>query len=310
MDGDELYIPPSRQIKHEPKEAHAMDGIASDKVNIHVGGGDGGGGAAGMAALVAALGNRNEGSDNAALIAALGNRNDDSSAWAPLIAMMGHRNDGDGYGMNALWPILLLALLGRGRGGGFLGGDGDGDGCLGVTALSKLGTIEGAVPLAASQVGNEICRSTGEITNILNQNNLSQLQATSNLKDTVQNASALILQSGSQNTKEILGAICGLGSKIDANQIMDLQRQLGVAQAEAAEERGSRRIKEVEVTVSQNVNQQQAQQQQQQQFGELFRCIDALRGQVQRVSQGQDVINFGTMAGSGNQSQNTSQVGR
>lgn len=63
-----------------------------DKVNVNVGGGDGGG-AGGMAALVAALGGRNQGNDNAALIAALGNRNDDSANWAPMLAMMNRRDE-------------------------------------------------------------------------------------------------------------------------------------------------------------------------------------------------------------------------
>lgn len=104
-----------------------MDNV-SDKVNINVGDGGGQGGAGAMAAVIAALGNRNQGDNSAALIAALGNRNDDSSNLAPLYAMM-NNNRHDGDGMNNMWPIILLALLGRGgRGGGLFGG---GDDCGG-----------------------------------------------------------------------------------------------------------------------------------------------------------------------------------
>lgn len=109
------------QITKQSENKMGMTDIA-DKVNIHVGGADGGG-FGGAAAMIAALGNRNDGSDNAALIAALGNRNDGAggmAALAPLLAGMNGNN-----GMNNPWPIILLALLGRGRGGGLFGGGDD-----------------------------------------------------------------------------------------------------------------------------------------------------------------------------------------
>lgn len=191
------------KVKSYREENKMADGINTDKVIVNAGGSGEGAGA--MAALVAALGNRNQGNDSAALIAALGNRNDDSSQWAPLMAMMGRRDGDDG--MNNLWPILLLALLGRGRGGGLFGG---GDAINQITlnqVLSKLGTLEGQVPLVGSQVENSILEQTNALTNILNQNNIAQLVAQSNTKDAVTNTGAVLLNAGNQNTQAILQAV-------------------------------------------------------------------------------------------------------
>lgn len=289
------------------------DGINTDKVIVNAGSGGGHGydGGAGIAAIIAALGNRNEGSDNAALIAALGNRNDGAGMAGMLPALLA---GGGGFGgQNALWPIILLALLGRGRGGLF-GGDeggcgGAGSGLAGEFLMSKLGTIEGSIPLAAANTANEICRSTGEISNQLNQNNIAQLTATAGVKDAVVNTGAILLQDNARNTQSVLSAICGLSSKMDQNMITDLERRLGVAEARAAEERNHGRVREVEVSVTQQVNQAQAQQQHQwqtqRQFDDLraslFGIVNSFN-QVAAQRQGQDVVNLGTMLGSATQS--------
>lgn len=293
----------------------AMEGIASDKVNINVGGGgEGGYGGASMAALVAALGQRNQGNDHAALIAALGNRNDDSSNWGPLLAMMGSRHH-DGDGLGNMWPILLLLLL-RGRGGFGDGGDCDGGNnhhsqILGNILQSLVG-LTSAVPTTALETQNAIQNAIAQLA-------LAGQQGFSNLKDSVQAIGAVNLTA----TKDVGASVINQGlatqiaighdgdktrALIQSTNESNLQRQLTVAQNALLEERFDRRGRDVEVNVSQNVNQQQAQQQQQFQFGELLRRVDSLCNQVQRVSQGQDVINFGTMAASGNQQQTTSQV--
>jgi hypothetical protein len=298
---------------HHGKEKHIMEGLASDKVNINVGG-EGGGGA-GLAALIAAMnggGGRSDGSTNAALMALLmGGRDRD------------HCYNGDGFGLGGgLGALVLLGLLG---GGGFGRGHGDhvnvdcgrrggrdfdGD----PFVLSKLGSIEGAIPLAASQIQNGILESTAGITNTINQTGLAQLAATSGVKDAVQNGTTAILQNASTNTQSILTAICTLSGKIDQNTILDLQRRLGVAEADACEERNSRRTREVEVNVTQQVNQQQAQAQLQriedERFNRLFANLSAFIGnQAMFARQGQDVINFGgTMTASGTQAAANTQV--
>lgn len=302
------------------------EGINTDKVIVNAGGaggyeGGGGLGGAGLAAVIAALGNRNEGSDNAALVAALAGRDNyhHDGIWPALLAANG--GGWGGNGLAGILPILLLfgLLGGRGRGFGFGGGGDDccNDGHGGVFALlSKLGSIEGSIPLSAANTANEICRSTGQIQAELNQNNLAQLAATSGVKDSVQNGVAAILTDNCRNTQSVLGAISNLSSKIDQNTIIDLQRQLGVCQADIAEERHGRRIREVEVNVNNQATAVQAQLQsqwQQQRFEDerfrtLFGAINVLGNTVQRSRNEQDIVNLGTMLASGTQTPTTTQV--
>ena len=314
------------------KEREMSMSDITDKVNIHVGEGRGSDGGA-MAALVAALGNRNSPDNTAALIAALGNRNEhDSAAWAPMMAAMA---GGGGFGgNNALWPIILLALLGRGRGGGLFGGDDCGGGSevnqLTLTeVLSKLGSIEGAIPLAASQVENSICEQTNQLSTLFNQQSLATLAAIANTKDAVQNTGTVLLsatkdvgsmvQTTGLQTQIAIGtdgdrtraAIAALASKIDSNTIADLQRQLTVSQLSEAEERNRRALDAVRVEVSQNVNQQQGQLQAQLQFQRQSDEIAALRRGLevsianQRNRSDQDLINLGTMVGNAQTAANT-----
>lgn len=280
------------------KEKHNMD--SSEKVSVNLGAGGLGG-----------YGGHSDSSSNAALLALLA---------------MGRDNRGcsDGFGGGGLGALAALAVLGGGFGGFGRGHDGvhvdcgrrggrdgyDGD----PFVLSKLGSIEGAVPLAASQIQNGILESTAGITNTINQTGLAQLAATSGVKDAVMNSATAILQNASANTQSVLGAICNLSSKIDQNTILDLQRQLGVAEADACEERNSRRTREVEINVTQQVNQQQAQLQLQRieddRFNRLFANLSAFIGnQAMFARQGQDVINFGgTMTASGTQAAANTQV--
>ena len=93
---------------------------------------------------------------------------------------------------------------------------------------------------------------------------------------------------------------------------MNLQRELGVAQAALSEERNAGRVREVEVNVSQTVSQNQAQlqlqAQQQQQFqllAQLTAGINNLANDIQAVRQTQSNINFGTQAGVGQSAQAT-----
>lgn len=208
--------------------------------------------------------------------------------------------------------------MGRGgRGGGIFGGGGDDCGSGGGSAvnqltlnevLAKLGTIEGQVPLVGSQVENAILGQTSAITNILNQNNIAQLVAHGNTKDSVVNTGAVLLNAGNQNTQAILQAVAAVGTKIDTNTIADLQRQLAVSQSREAEERNHRHVEATKVEVTQSVNQNQAQlqaqlqqQQQRQEILELGSLVRDLVGDIQAVKQGQVIFNSGLMAGSGTQ---------
>lgn len=203
-----------------------------------------------------------------------------------------------GNGIGAVGLIGLNTLFDRGD----RRHDGDGGNCnesiFAATTLSKLGSIEGSIPLAALGTQNAILEQTNALGNTINQANLSQLMASSAVKDSVQNSAAAALINANNNTQAILGAICGLGSKIDANTITDLQTQLL-----RAESNGRNRETEVNITqsVNQNQSQLQAQAQTQAQFSALFAGLNALVGDIQAVKQGQVIFNSGTMAASGTQ---------
>jgi len=201
---------------------------------------------------------------------------------------------GGGGGFGAFGLIGLLGLNSLNRDGRRDCDDGGGSRVFEAAILSKLGTIEGAVPLAASAIQNSILEQSLGFTSQLNQSTLSQLQATTNVKDTVQNGTTALLLNNAQNTQQLLQAICGLGSKIDQNRISELETEL-------SESRSHGRSREVEVNVSQTVQQVQAQQQQQQQMQSLFTVVSSLANDLQLVKQGQTIFNSGTMAASGTQ---------
>lgn len=128
---------------------------------------------------------------------------------------------GDGFGGGGMLGGLLVgALLGRGGFGGFGGspvavpecvshhshgcggGMGFGANLLDTAILSKLGDVQGAIPLAACEVGAQIAEQTGEInlstaqqtlaiSNQINTTSLANQIAFSNVKDSVQATAAL-----------------------------------------------------------------------------------------------------------------------
>lgn len=224
-----------------------------------------------------------------------------------------------GGGDSGLGLIALLALLGR---RGF--GDGD-NGCNpkdSVIEAAILNAVNGntsAIPTSALETQAALTHAIGSLA-------LGTQQGFANVKDSVQATSALNLAATHNVNQSVLvtglqtqiavgndgdktrEAIAALSSKIDANTISDLQRQLTVSQLSESEERNSRRIREVEVSVSQSVNQTQAQNQvqaQQQQQAQFLAGILAevrnLAGDIQAVKQGQVIFNSGTMAASGTQ---------
>ena len=281
------------RVEHELStlKGSKMEGVNSDKVNIHLGDGGRGGDSGATAAIIAALGNRNQGGDNAALIAALGD---------------GGRGD-DSNGINALLPILLLAMLGR-RG---LGGDDTpaDAGCartaLTQTIVEAVGDIRAQVPQVALETQNQICQSMASLA-------LGTQQGFANVKDSVQTLGALNLTATQGVSKDVATgtlsnqiAITADGEKTRALLIAfnndNLQRQLTVAQSALSEERVHRHSDGVEVRVNQTVQQAQAQNQQQAQLQGLVGLVANLANDIQAVRQGQVIFNSGTMAASGTQ---------
>jgi hypothetical protein len=294
------------------KKEYDMEGINSDKVNINLG--EGGGGSAGnMAAVIAALGNRNQGSDNAALIAALGNRNDDSNNnLAPLMAAMSGGGGGFGGGMNGILAIAALGLIfGRGGRGGLFGGGGDdcgnGEGRLQDNAdtLAILQAISGAKDATVSGFGTSA---------------LALSQGFANTKDAVQ--SLALFQTGQLNSinQNVSDQGCRTRDAVQLGNTAILQaiadNKYEALKNELFEVRTRSHARETEINVSQTVTQAQAQQQQQQQaqrfederFRNLAALVVSIGNQNLRNRSDNDTVNFGTMTASGNQAQSTTQV--
>lgn len=270
-----------------------MEGMTSDKVNIHVGA-DGGGRGGDMAAVIAALGNRNEG--NASL--------------GPILAALGGRQRDDGFGGGGLGMIALLALLGR---RGF--GDGDGDHARdGMTpaGAALIQSIMQGVNGIAADVPRVALESQAEIQQTLGALALGTQQGLANVKDSVQASGTVNLVAtkdvGTQVQTGVLQTVIAVTNDGDKTRALitelntqNLQRELAVAQSALTEERGRRHSDGVEVRVSQTVTQAQAQAQQQAQFNNLFGALSNLANDLQLVRQGQTIFNSGTMAASGTQ---------
>lgn len=206
---------------------------------------------------------------------------------ALAVALACRNNDGNNIGN--MWPLLFLMNRGDWGGHGHCHDGGDRNPAL-AALLAGVSQVNAAVPQTGLQT--QIAVAAG----------------IANAKDAIQNGvTALAAQSSSQ-TQSILSAICALGSKIDANVITDLQRQLGVAQAAIADERHERRNRDVEINVTQTVAQAQQQQQFQVQFGDFLRRFDIVCGQLQNIRQAQDIVNLGTMVASGTQASTNTQV--
>lgn len=325
--------------KLKTKSEKAMDGINSDKVNINLGEGGGGGGGAGLAAVIAALGNRNEGGDTAGLIAALGNRNNDGGMAAMLPALMAGQNNG----MNNIWPILLLALLGRGR-GGLLGGDGGdcapggigaGHAALLQTLLEGQSDLRADVPRTALETQNAIQSAVSALAlgtqqgfantkDAVQASLLANLTATGGVKDSVMNNAALLqrdicdvkstVQTEACATRELVQAgTTAILSRIDRSEIDELR-----ARADRAERNIEVNALRSQVEVNQTVNTTQAQAQGQfqvqTQLQDIGSAVRELRGlaiignQTMLARQAQDIVNLGTMTASGTQAAANTQV--
>jgi hypothetical protein len=259
-------------------------------------------------AAIAALGQRNQGSDNAALIAALGTRNE-------------HRGD-DGFGLGGGGGGILglLAILGLLRGRGGLGGGEDcgGDGDHGRTAILQTlmegqADLRAQVPTIGLELQNSIEKSVAALA-------LGTQQGFANTKDAVQNLALYLssqLATTNQNvssqgcqTREVVQATStAIMNKIDENRIRELETEL-------LRTRGRHDAQDVEFRITQSVNQNNQQQQSQwqtqrfdderyaRQRAEIFSAFN----QSQRTRSDNDVVNFGTMAASGNQSSQNTQV--
>lgn len=203
--------------------------------------------------------------------------------------------------------LLLGALLGRGLfNNGERGNDG-GHGCeravFDASILSKLGTIEGQVPLVGAQLMGAIATSTGVINNTQLQIALGQSQQATTLalgnqaqvagvKDAVQTgtfATAIGIRDDGDKTRAL----------ITANENAMLNRQLGVLETTLLLERHGRGFdRDHNSLVIQNTNTANAmqQQQQQQQGFQVARLFDMIHCCDQNIRATNQAINIGSGA--------------
>jgi hypothetical protein len=217
-------------------------------------------------------------------------------------------NDGFGFGGGAGGGLLLGALLGRGLfnhgdGYGHHGGDHNCERAVfDASILSKLGTIEGQVPLVGAQTQTAIATSTGLInTNALQValSNQQQISATafanqaqlSGVKDAVQTgtfATAIGIRDDGDKTRAL----------ITANENAALNRQLGVLETTLLLERHRNNgLVDHNSLVIQNTNTANALQQQQQQQGfQVSRLLDMIHCCDQNIRATNQAINIGSGA--------------
>ncbi len=327
------------KLKTKSEGKMGMDNV-SDKVNINVGDGGSGGGA-GLAALIAAMNSGGGDNNLPGLIAAMNRPSDGGGMAAMLPALMAGQNNG----MNNIWPIILLALLGRGR-GGLLGGGGEdcgpvaggigpGQAALLQTILENAAATRASVPATALETQNALQQAVSALAlgtqqgfantkDAVQASLLANLTATSGVKDSVMNNSALLsrdicdvkstVQTEACATRELVQAgTTAILSRIDRSEIDDLRARADRAER-AIEVNALRSQVEVNQTVTTTQGQAQGQFQLQAQLQDVGSAIRELRGavnianQVQLARASQDIVNLGTMTASGTQAAANTQV--
>jgi hypothetical protein len=243
-----------------------MSETVNDRVNVHLGGQDGG-----MAAL------------------------------APLLAAQG-----GGMGQNGMLPLLLLALLGRGNGGLFGGGNDGGSGVNNIQStiesgniMSALGDIKASVPLAEAQVQLALAGAQNDINNqtqaqtiqLLNQNFMGQIanqQAFCTTQREIAETACAVKQTvndDGEKTRSLIGAI----------DRENLNRQIQVLANEVTELRNDNRrtVGENGIRIDMTNNQNQLQMQQQQQAQAINGIAHLLADSVQIARATNQAINIG-----------------
>jgi hypothetical protein len=171
-----------------------------------------------------------------------------------------------------------------------------------VALMSKLGSIEGAIPLVGSQVQLAVCEASAGTNAEVSRLALGAAQGFANVKDAVQaNGVANLLATNAAERTTLTSAATLLaaikdsqyataialrddGDKTRAQSALyheaNLQRKLAVVEGALLEERANYRAKVSEVNVSQTVNQIQAQSQEQAQRQETALLVRSLCDRV------------------------------
>lgn len=228
-------------------------------------------------------------------------------------ALAGKSMDGIFGGNNASGVVmgLLLGRLGLFGNAGIDGMNGPAQPQANMSLMSGIGDIKQAVAVAAEAMVSNNANQTGQLSNQLsgvaaaltNTVTMAKDSATQNSITLMQQLNALgtVVMNDGDKTR---AAIAALAERIPSARELDLERQLGVAQATNRQTEQLAAIRSGNVEVINNITQTQNQQQQQQQINGLIGLVHQLSAD-QRVTQGVLNIGSGTVSGNSQNAANT-----
>lgn len=234
------------------------------------------------------------------------------AAALPFLATRhGHHDGLGGIGTGLVGGIIGGLLFGRGGRGGLFGGDDGGNGgaetriedsVYNTAVLTKLGSIEAAIPLASARTENVILTQTNQITNLASQAQLANAAGFAATKDAVQTVGTVLLQglnSVNQNVSEqacsVKSAVVSEGEKTramlaarfqleDATRINELNAKVIELQSEGRRSADNAELR-LQITNTNTAVAAQSQGQQQQQFqtmaAQLASLVPAVAGLIQ-----------------------------
>ncbi len=225
---------------------------------------------------------------------------------------------GGGLGAGLVGGLIGGALFGGGRRGGLFGGGSDCDGNGGAetridstvfntAVLTKLGSIEAAIPLASAQTENVILQQTNQITNLASQSQLANAAGFAATGDRIQNVGAVILnamnnvnqnvlEQGCQTRAAVAASTTAILEKISADRIRELELRADRAER-SLEVNALRSQVEVNQTVNTTTLQNQQQAQGQFQIQALAEELRACRRDIAFVHQEARSTNSNVIAG-------------
>ena len=231
--------------------------------------------------------------------------NDISPLALTALTQHGHGYGWGGGGLaGAALGFVAGALVNGGRRGGGLFGGGGGDDCccdngaetriedqIANTAIQdKLGTLQGAVPLATAQLENVMLEQTIANNNLLSQLQIGLCQSFANVNQNIAAVNQNVSEQGCATRSAVQLSTQAILERINANTIAELQ-------ADLAEARHIGRGHASDLTVTQTVNQAQVQAQQQQQSQAILAALNGLAFSLNGLTQIAHATNQNVIAG-------------
>jgi hypothetical protein len=227
-------------------------------------------------------------------------------------AMAGGSMLGGDKGTDAgMLALLLVALRGGLLGQNLDGTNGVSQPQANMSIMSGIGDIKQAVAVAAESMVSNNANQTGQLSNQISGVAAALTNTVTMAKDSAtQNAITLMQQLNGLGTvvmadgDKTRAAIAALAERLPSARELDLERQLGVAQANNRQAELTGLIRSGNVEVTNNITQNQNQMQQQQILNGFASSLARLEAE-QRVTQGVLNIGSGTVSGNSQNAANT-----